>query len=278
MKTVFNITNNQSQLASTSRIVEISEEQLAFIYYSVSPYQVQQIKIFALDKKEGKAHIAAQLKECFTLENEAQAEIVSNSIYVNNKELTLVPQNLHKPENDTELLNFIFGEDANSVIQNEALPATEIQLIYRLPKEIASVVGEFFPGSLLKHSVSKQFKIPADSAAQIFCLVGYSYAKIFVFNNNQFLLQRYFHYVTADDMAYQLLNTCTQLNVNVEEVQLKLSEFIEPNSNLYAALHKYFLNIEFETTGENLHLNSEAEVYPPHLFFPLFQLLPNENN
>ncbi len=277
MKTVFNINNNQSQVASSARIIEISEAQLAFIYYSISPYEVQQIKIFSFDKNEGFKQVAAQLKECFTIENSAQ-EINETDIYINAKELSLVPENLHSAENNKDLLNFIFGEDANSHIQNERLNNTDIVLVYRLPKEIAEAVGEFYPGSKIKHSISKQYKTPENSSAHIFCLVGYSYAKIFVFNNNQFLLQRYFHYATADDMAYQLLNICAQLNIEVAEVQLNLSGFIEANSNLYAALHKYFLNIGFENIAENLQIKTETETYPAHLFYPLFQLLPNENN
>ncbi len=277
MKTVFNINNNHSQAASSGRIIEISEAQLAFIYYSISPYEVQQIKIFSFDKKEGNKQVALQLKECFENENKAQG-INETDIYINAKELSFVPENLHRTENNKDLLNFIFGEDTNSVIQNEQVTNTEIVLVYRLPIEITEAVGEFYPGSKIKHSIGKQYKIPENSSAQIFCLVGYSYAKIFVFNNNQFLLQRYFHYATADDMAYQLLNTCAQLNIEVEEVQLNLSGFIEANSNLYTALHKYFLNIGFENIAENLQINTETETYPAHLFYPLFQLLPNENN
>ena len=278
MKTVFKINNSQSQRTSTERIIEISDEQLAFIYYGISPLEVQQIKIFALDPKEGKAQLAFQLNELFTAENTEHADIIKTTIYANYKELSLVPQQLHKAENDKDVLNFIFGEDESCIVQNETLPNTEIKLLYRIPNEINTVLGEFYPGNKIQHSIGKQFKMPENSEPQIFCLVGYSNAKIFIFNNNEFLLQRYFHYSTADDMAYQLLNSCSQLNLDITDVQLKLSGFIEADSNLYAALHKYFLNIEFENFTENLDINLDAETYPPHMFYPLYQLLPNENH
>ena len=277
MKTVFNINNNESRATSTARVIVISEEQLAYIYYSNSPLEVQQIKIFSLDRKEGNAQLAAQLRDLFTAENAAHSDVHETSIYVNNKELTLVPQTLHIAENAENILNLIFGEDVASTTQNENLPNTEIQMLYRTPNEVNAVVGEFYPGIKLQHSIGKQFKMPLSSAPQIFCLVGYSYAKIFVFDKQEFLLQRYFHYATADDMAYQLLNTCTQLNLDLTEVEFKLSGFIEANSNLYAALHKYFLNIEFENVAEAVQINTAAEAYPQHMFFPLYQLLPNEN-
>ena len=277
MKTVFNIINNQSNATTIGRIVEISEEQLAFIYYSSSPRAVQQIKIFTLEKNEGNAHLADQLKQLFEAENKNYKNISQTDIYLNYKEVTLIPNSLHHTENGKDTLNFIFGADKSSEIQNEVLSNTDIGLLYRLSDEVNKAVGEFYPGSSIKHSIGKQFRMAAGEGSQIICMVGYSYAKILVFNNSNFLLLRYFHYATADDMAYELLNTCAQLNLDVAEVQLKLSGFIEADSNLYAALQKYFLNIDFEIIEESLQIKTEGEIYPPHLFYPLFQLLPNEN-
>ncbi len=278
MKTVFNINNNEAKQTSTNRIIEISDEQLAFIYFSSSPLEIQQIKIYTPDKKEGIAVLTAGLEQLFDIENKEPYNKLSTSIYLNYKELSLLPQHLHKAENEKDVLNFIYGEAPDSLIFNEAIPNSSIQLLYRMPAAVSSVIGEFYQGTEIKHSTGKQFKIPENNAAQIYCLVGYSYAKIFVYNNNEFLLQRNFHYESADDMAYQLLNTCAQLQFDVAEVRLKLSGFIEANSNLYAAIHKYFLNIHFETVEEAVQINTSAENYPAHMFYPLYQLLPDENN
>lgn len=79
-------------------------------------------------------------------------------------------------------------------------------------------------------------------------------------------------YQNPEDAAYHLLNVCQCFDMAADNVVLQLSGMIDVQSNLYAALYKYFLNIRLEVLPGDVSYNDEIDKYPPHFFSHLFAM------
>ena len=79
-------------------------------------------------------------------------------------------------------------------------------------------------------------------------------------------------YQSPEDAAFHLLNICQSFDIMVDKLVLKLCGMIDKQSNLYAALYKYFLNIEFEAAKGDLVPGEEIKNYPTHFFSHLFAM------
>jgi hypothetical protein len=81
-----------------------------------------------------------------------------------------------------------------------------------------------------------------------------------------------FQYKVPEDAAYHLLNVCERFEVKANDTVLHLNGMIDPDSNLYNELYKYFLQTAFGTLPEIFTYNEEIKKYPEHYFSHLFEL------
>jgi len=81
-----------------------------------------------------------------------------------------------------------------------------------------------------------------------------------------------FNYIHADDCVFHLLNVCKGFDVLPDSVTLHINGMIDEKSGLYAAIYKYFLNVEFDKLPESYTYTDAIKVHPPHFFSHLFDL------
>lgn len=79
-----------------------------------------------------------------------------------------------------------------------------------------------------------------------------------------------FTYNTPEDIVFHLLNVCKAFDVEAGTARLCLSGMVDKKSNLYAAIYKYFLHIEFDNLPANFTVAEELKSVPPHFFSHLF--------
>ena len=81
-----------------------------------------------------------------------------------------------------------------------------------------------------------------------------------------------FEYHDADDCVFHLLNVCKGFETEPDSVVLHVNGMIDEKSGLYAAIYKYFLNIEFEKLPDGYTYDEAIKELPPHFFSHLFSL------
>ena len=82
---------------------------------------------------------------------------------------------------------------------------------------------------------------------------------------------RSFPYQVAEDVVYHWLNLIKQLELNADELIIRISGLIDIPSALHTLLLKYFKNVTIETIQLG-KINLTGNQYPLHYFTPLFNL------
>lgn len=86
--------------------------------------------------------------------------------------------------------------------------------------------------------------------------------------NNKLLIAKCFRFNTVEDMNYQLLNICRQLNISPAEVAVTVQGLVIDGSPLHQSLLKYFAEVQF-TNADVADWGSAFKTIPDHYFTAL---------
>ena len=184
-----------------------------------------------------------------------------------------IPSAIYKYEDGQLNLDVAFGKTVHTTVVSENVPGWNLYNIYRLPTSLHSAISWKFLSAkswstcsviLKEHSSKNEEVIVADFKTDEFSLV--------VIKNNKLLLAKTFTYSSPEDVLYHLLKCCQQLGLSQQTAKLSLSGLIEKDSAVYRELHKYFINLEFESLSADVKLADALTVHPEHYFSSISKL------
>ena len=184
-----------------------------------------------------------------------------------------IPSVVYKYEDGQLNLDAVYGKNGHTTVISENVTGWNLYNIYRLPSSLHSAISWKFLSAkswsiyfvLLKgHSSKSDEAMIIDFKTDEFSLV--------VIKNNKLLLAKTFAYSSPEDVLYYLLKCCQQLNLSQQSVKLSLAGLIEKDSAVYRELHKYFINLEFESLSAEVKLAEALTVHPEHYFSSISKL------
>jgi Protein of unknown function (DUF3822) len=184
-----------------------------------------------------------------------------------------IPSAVYKYEDGQLHLDTVYGREVQQNIVSENLAAFNLYNVYRMPAKLQSTISRKFLSGKFWHFYTVVLKnVSSQQPQSMFIDFKRDEISIVILKENRLLLAQTFSYATPEDLLYNLLKCCQQLDLSQQQVKVFLSGLIEKDSAIYRQLYKYFINLEFETSSSELKLTEELKVHPEHYFSSISKL------
>jgi len=185
-------------------------------------------------------------------------------------ESILVPPELFDREDSQAMLNLVFGDTRETTISHDFLYKHNLYNVYRVPESMAKIFADKLPAVPQTHQYSLLVDRVRKGGNEFFVLFYTGSLTVMLCKEGNLQAIQNFIYNTPDDIIFHLLNVCKSFEVAPDSARLCLSGMVDKKSNLYAAIYKYFLHIEFDSMPANFTVAEELKSQPPHFFSHLF--------
>jgi hypothetical protein len=271
LKTAFKILPPDPAGKNLHLLAEIGSEGLSLLYYSTSPVSIEGWMNFQFEKNMPSPDMAAELNEL--IGKESLPEFNSCHIFFNFKESLLVPVQYFKEATAASMLECKYGAQPTDAIFSEQLEGMNAVNVYRVNDYIYNNLNSRFLSAVFYHTHTLLLPFLQRQQQELFCTIYQHSIRVILFREDKLQLVQYFDYSTPSDVAYHLMNTCSQHQVSPSEVRLTLTGFIDKDSNLYEELYRYFLEIQFAELPEGVELSTGVSSMPAHFFSHLISLV-----
>jgi hypothetical protein len=234
------------------------------------------IKYFQLDHEKNK-HLIDTLREILEGDPMLKRTVKETLLVYNFPESSLVPEPLFSMDTNKEIIDIVHGNLQKGLVLSEKIPWWELFNVYRISPDLHHLLQQQFTAGKYWHYYSlllKSYKM-FDSGTGQDCMKVIFYPDkmvTLVIRQGKVHLMQTFHYQDVRDVAYHLLNTCRQLDINPEEIKVLVGGLIDRQSNLSEELHKYFLQIDFEKIDESIKVTDELKELPLHYFSSILKM------
>jgi hypothetical protein len=201
-----------------------------------------------------------------------QKQYSKTHIFWSSTESILVPAELMNADRNVNMLNLVFGDARQGIIYSDFLYRHNLHNVYRLPDAVADIFANCLPVATQTHLFSAFVNKEIPEGNNLYSTFYSNSLTIMLCKQGKLQVVQNFTYNNADDCVFHLLNVCKGFDVQPDSVTLHINGMIDEKSGLYAAIYKYFLNIEFDTLPDDYNYSDEIKNYPPHFFSHLFEL------
>jgi Protein of unknown function (DUF3822) len=216
--------------------------------------------------------LAESLKAICKTDYLLQQQYSKTYIFWSFTESILVPAELMNAGRNINMLNLVYGDSKQGIIQSDFLYKHNLHNVYRLPQQVTDVFATSLPVAMQTHLFSTLVNKDMLTGNHLFTIFYSNSLTIMLCKEGKLQVVQNFNYSNADDCVFYLLNVCKGFDVKPDSATLHINGMIDSKSGLYAAIYKYFLNIEFDALPEAYSYTAEINNYPPHFFCHLFML------
>jgi hypothetical protein len=188
----------------------------------------------------------------------------------------LVPPSLFRQELIDDYLAASLGEGLDFLTAHDKILENKGPInVYRFKSVITDYIKDRFEISKTRHTTSRlleKWMLIKNMPDVLMNVVFYESSFIaVVFKEGQLQLMRCYQYQVAEDVVYHWLNLIKQLELNPEELIIRISGVVDIPSPLHTLLLTYFKNVTIETIQLG-KINLTGNQHPLHYFTPLFNL------
>lgn len=233
----------------------------------------QAVVTYSFSSQLNELQMTEKVKEILQLDDLLQKPFAKTHIIWSYPESILVPPNLVNGNSNNEMLDLVYGDAQKGVIKSDFLYKHNLHNIYRIPETVRECVEAKFPYATQTHQYSLLVNREMNSGEDELFVVFYTNSLILMLcKEGRLQVVQNFAFSSPEDTAYHLLNVCKSFDVQPNKVILHISGMIDEKSNLYAAIYKYFLHIEFDRLPGDYTYAEEIKDHPPHFFSHFFSL------
>ncbi|MBQ3688265.1 MAG: DUF3822 family protein [Bacteroidales bacterium] len=192
-------------------------------------------------------------------------------IFVTRKSL-LVPNPIFDKTKLKDLSNANFEVTDKEEIQFNKLKAISACNVFVIPSYITTLMVNTFPEINFYHEATPFIENLIKNGGEettISVNFYYDFMDIAVTEKGKVLLYNTFAYQTATDVLYCVSSIISKLKLG-KKTPIKLSGYIDKESDIYAMLYKYNANVSFAKLSNNFAMPFHD--MPEHLFFNMMTL------
>ncbi len=217
-------------------------------------------------------HPLSQLESTIKNHRWLSKEYASTNIGLITKKSTLIPVSTYDATLKDAYLSF-------NHIRTEKLEAVEDKLenidsinLYGISIAERNVIDAFFPKATIKHygtALLKTWIYQNKNASESKLLVSIQefHMEIALIDSKGLQFFNIFQHSNAQDVAYNILFTLEQLNLNPESILLDFYGEVKKDSDIYKIMYTYIRNIQFGKRNEKL--SPVITDIPEHFYFNL---------
>ena len=230
------------------------------------------VVIYPFSSGTSESEIAEELNSICNSENLLKKKYSRSHIFWAFTESILVPAELMNADRNLNMLNLVFGDAKQGIIHSDFLYNHNLHHVYRIPEAVIDIFSAALPVTPQTHLFSAMVNRDMPEGNHLFTVFYSNSLTIMLCKDGKLQVIQNFNYTHADDCVFHLLNVCKGFDVKPDSVILHINGMIDENSGLYAAIYKYFLNIEFDKLPDSYTYADEIINHPPHFFSHLFSL------
>lgn len=269
MNPSFNILAPNIYTGSATLFIEAGPTGISFVVLNTGDC-FQAVVTYSFPNRMNPAEIQEEMEEILRTEPLLQKPFSKTHLIWTYPESILVPPELYDREQSKDMLELVFGDLVQGSIFHDFLYRHNLYNTHRIPDSIRRIFEERIPVSTQRHQYSLLIDRARQEGNELFlCFYSGSFTLMLCKDGNLQIIRNVI-YNTPEDVAYYLLDTCRCFEIAPDSVKLSLSGMIDKKSNLYAAVYKYFLHIEFAELPPHHAVAEEIRAHPPHFFSHLF--------
>ncbi len=269
MNPSFDIQASEIETGTARLFVEAGPMGVSMIVLDSSNY-FKAVVIYSFSNKLNEHDLSEKIKEILQSNNLLQLPYSKTYIFWSFPESILVPSGLVNADNNNEMLNLVFGDLKKEVPKTDFLYKHNLHNIYRVPETIHESFVTKLPYATQTHQYSTMVNREMHEGNNLYAVFYSNSLTLMLCIEGKLQVVQNFAYDNPEDTAYHLLNVCKSFAIQPNKVTLSISGLIDEKSNLYAAIYKYFLLINFESLSHDFSYIDEIEEHPPHFFNHLF--------
>lgn len=268
MNPVFEIIPEYIEPQITNLYCQISEDTLTYFYQNDKDKIIMGLSLYELPHKfsESEFTIKDILDEKQVLRKTYNKVIISYSF----SEFALVPYSLYSEEEQSLIMNTLYGTGTDKMILNDHIPNLEVHNFYSIPLFIHYYVISHFPLAKFNHEVSYLLRNEPFESTAIQINFHHTKMVVVVWIKGKLVLANTFFFIAAEDVVYHLLNICKQLSLE-PSTEIVIGGMIDKDSALAKEIQKYFSTLVF--SSHTAKLAESLQHFPAHYFSHLFSLV-----
>lgn len=277
LKPAFEISIQDEQLPflkEATLMLEICEKQLTCMWVDREEKKLLQLKQFHLSSQPEET-VTGLLDELLGRPELGLQQVKETLVVYNFPEAVLVPAELFHPDTARPLNELVHGSAHKGLLLNERIKDQDILNVYRVPRELHSLVQKNFSAGRYWHAYSLMAaKLPVSDPPSAFQLKIFIYSDHFVligFQAGVLKVIQTYRYQVPEDVAYYLLGICRQNSVDPAEVDLTIGGLIDSDSALINEIGRYFQSPQWLESDIQIH-QEQANAFPAHYFSPLAEM------
>jgi hypothetical protein len=255
--------------------IQLSLDGFSFTIFDTLVSKFLSFETVELGSNGNPAFMATQLKDYLNGHEWLGDGFAGTTILFETSRSTLIPAPLYNPADQDLLARFNFKVEEGMITQHDHLPNADAYLVYAIPGGLATLLAQLFPGHVLRCHASVFIEellilnknLPASK--RMFANVRKTWLDIAITEGKQLLFYNAFPYHSDQDFIYYIIFVIEQLNLNPEEIDLKLSGRIDKQSTLFDMAWKYIRNIHFQELSADFKYSYLFSDIPAHYHFTL---------
>lgn len=271
MKTYFEILSPSIYDDECTLVCEVSNEGIACTIKNEREQKYIGVAVYNFDKSRPQVGFPIALQILFNSKSFFSKRFKKVSLVFSVSESVLIPFKLYDSSYSEKAISLLHGDlDTRTTVLTDVISESECYNCFRMDEAVHKVLEEQFPNAHFWHQYSVlmgSYSLPAPRMFVIF----YSYKMVVaVFSDERCQLINSYPYQCVEDVSFYLLSICEALNL--KDIDIEVSGFIEKNSALYQEVYKYFKNISFAELPEFCKFSEEILLHPSHYFSHMFAL------
>ncbi len=211
-------------------------------------------------------------KEIFSSETLLQKQYRKWHIFWSFPQSILVPAELMNEDRNLNMLNLVFGDVEQGAIKSDFLYRHNLHNVYRVPQTVIDSFNGYVPVATHTHVFSAMVNRELPEGNHLYTVFYSNSLTIMVCKEGRLQVIQNFVYNDPEDCVFHLLNVCKGFDIPQSSVSLHISGMIDEHSGLYAAIYKYFLQVQFDELPAEYDYDEAIKEHPQHFFSALFAL------
>lgn len=266
----FNITTENSTTNKPHLFIQCGKQGISFIQLDTEQQTFIAVQVFHFAKNMSHNNISTQIENIITEQNFQQQHF--KKIYATwcFDEMVLVPQDYFDANNGKKMLELIYGDVVQGVVEDELIIAQQLQVVYKLPDAVKKVFHHHYPFCIQSHQSSSIINFDGNSKDVLYAVFYPDYVTVLLRMNGQLQTIQQFEFATPEDAVYHLLNVCQSFEAVAANTIVTVSGMIDTDSILYQELFKYFQSVNCAVLPEDFKYTEAILTHPQHYFSHLF--------
>ncbi len=180
-------------------------------------------------------------------------------------EALIIPSEIFDVTEAKAHLKSIYKTSEADSFYSDIVGNKNIVAAFAIPKVLEKAINVHFYNANIQHSYTVNIKTQnANAADEISLQLHSSYFVITVYKQNKLQLIQTYNYNVAEDVLYYLLAAQQHLELDKENVSVKVSGLIDSDSALYKLLKQYFHNVQFQNNNIDIIDSAIIDKSPAH--------------